>query len=260
MDARRKRNGQHYAIGRRPVDAAALKSRKLEREALQSSGHKDEKGSLLQCKLCDAIFTQPMSLQKHARQKHKEERVELGDQNVVLDKTDSALKCSHCGIFFSSESKLKAHLSSLVVSAYRKNTPMDKPSIKMEIATEEVDVKMEPTIDIKVEPTVVVSTDTSTKVKNEPKDVKLEEHSCSDCDFRTFVRLEYMDHVLYDCGTDGESLSSNQPQEMGEGWSFKSGTFLCLNCKYTTRQKKSMFGHVRNVHTRTEDRSKGWKL
>eukprot|EP00092_Neocalanus_flemingeri_P003152 GFUD01003370.1.p1 GENE.GFUD01003370.1~~GFUD01003370.1.p1 ORF type:complete len:253 (-),score=56.42 GFUD01003370.1:116-874(-) len=250
MDAGRKRKSDQYSygvdgVGRRPVDAVALKNRKLEREALQSSGHKDEKGSLLTCKLCDAVFTQPMSLQKHARQKHKEERGEMGEQNVRMYKDDSSLQCSHCGIYFSSQVKLEYHLSYLMEAA-------EKPRRNEEKVKQEVNVKMEPTIDIKVEPDTVFSIETKVKelkVKSEPNGVKLEEHACSDCDFRTFVRLEFMDHVLYDCSSDGESVSTSQPQEMGEGWSFKSGTFFCLKCKFTTKQKKSMFGHVRNVHS-----------
>lgn len=231
--SRQRKREPDYKIGQRPVDAVALKKRKLEREALKSSGHQDQKGSLFECKLCDAIFLQPMSLQKHARQKHKEVREEeMGIRD--MDTSDPSLKCSHCGIYFSSHIKLEYHLSSLMESVAR-------PSVK----TERTNLELEPTVNIKVDPDKVISTETKTKVKAEPSNVKLEEHACSDCDFRTFVRLEFMDHILYDCGAASESPSSAQPQEMGEGWSFKSGTFFCLKCKFNTKQKKGMFGHVR---------------
>merc|ERR1719347_607934 len=87
----------HYKTGQRPVDSVALKKRKQERAALKSSGSQDVKGRYFECELCDAIFLQPMSLQKHARQKHKEVREqEMGLKNTAS--TDSSLKCSHCGI------------------------------------------------------------------------------------------------------------------------------------------------------------------
>jgi len=250
--SRQRKREPDYAIGQRPVDAVALKKRKLEREAQKSSGKQDRKGSLFECKLCDAIFLQPTSLQKHARQKHKEEReLEMGLHN--MDSNDPSLKCSHCGIYFSSHLKLEYHLSSLMES-------VPKPRIKVERTTPEINLKLEPTINIKVDPDQVVSTATNTKVKSEPRNVKLEEHMCSDCDFRTFVRLEYMDHVLYDCGTGGEFASTGQPQEMGEGWSFKSGTFFCLMCQFSTKEKTGMFGHIRKVHSKIESSSRSCNL
>jgi len=243
MEARKKRvdkqGTQYYGPGSRPVDQVALRKRKLERESWASSGKRDEKGSLFQCDLCDSYFTQAGSLQKHARQKHKKEQIELGARDVHL--YDTSLKCSHCGIFFSSHSKLEAHLATLLGAE-------EKQRLKRETAKQEMNVKVEPLIHIKEEPDEVVTSEPTVTVKNEPSGIKLEEHSCSDCDFRTFVKLEFMDHVMYDCGTGEQSQSSSQPQEMGEGWSFKSGAFFCLKCKFTTRDKRSIFSHARNVH------------
>lgn len=229
-----------YSCGNRPVDAVALKKRKIEREALKTSGTQDRKGRYFECELCDAIFLQPMSLQKHARQKHKEVRQqEMGLRD--LDSNDSSLKCSHCGIHFSSQIKLDYHLSSLMES-------IPKAKENLERAKPDIELKLEPTINIKVEPDEAVSTIARPKVKSEASDydIKLEEHACSDCDFRTYVKLEYMDHVLYDCADGGGQA---YPQQMGDGWSYQSGTFFCVKCKFSTTVKASMFYHLRKGHT-----------
>lgn len=234
-----------YKTGQRPVDPVALKKRKLEREALKSSGIQDRQGRYFECELCDAIFLQPMSLQKHARQKHKEVREqEMGLKNTAS--TDSSLKCSHCGIYFASQIKLDYHLSSLMESV-----PNNK--LKHERTKPDIDLKLEPVIKIKVEPDEVITR--TNKVKSEPCEynIKIEEHSCNDCDFRTLVRLEYMDHLLYDCNSGGDL---GHPQEMGDGWSFRTGIFYCLKCQFNTKEKVIMFKHARTSHTTAKDDSK----
>jgi len=233
-----------YGTGQRPVDPIALKKRKLEREALKSSGLQDRQGRYFECELCDAIFLQPMSLQKHARQKHKEVREqEMGITNIASN--DSSLKCSHCGIYFASQIKLDYHLSSLMES-------MSNHNLKPERTKLDIDLKVEPAIKIKVEPgEVVTRTD---NVKTEPFEykIKMEEHACSDCDFRTLVRLEYMDHLLYDCNS-GSDLG--HPQAMGDGWSYRTGMFYCLKCNFSTKEKVMMFKHARKSHTIINDGS-----